>query len=102
MRLSEDRGRRDPEKIESRPLRKKKTQIHKNRGRLAQNVRWSGLCFFYTASLLSGLEMAALRRYTISVVLCLFMMGMCPLMIKDMPEWKGTAGSKMCEDENEI
>ncbi len=46
--------------------------------------------------------MAALRRYTISVVLCLLMMGLCPLMIKDMPEWKDAAGSKMCEDENEI
>ena len=46
--------------------------------------------------------MAALRRYTIFVVLCLLMMGLCPLMIKDMPEWKGAAGSKMCEDENEI
>ena len=46
--------------------------------------------------------MAALRRYTIFVVLCLLMMGLCLLMIKDMLEWKGAAESKMCEDENEI
>ena len=46
--------------------------------------------------------MAALRGYTISVVLCLLMMVLCPLTIKEMPEWKGAAGSKTCEDENEI
>ena len=57
---------------------------------------------FDTASLLLGLEMAALHRYTIFVVLCLLMMELCPLMIKDMPEWKGAAESKMCEDKNEI
>ena len=102
MQLSEDRGRRDPEKIESRPLRKKKTQFHENRGPLAQKFYASGPLFFYTAFRLSGLEMAALRRYTIAVVLCPLVMVRCPPGIKEIPEWKRAAGSKACEDENEI
>ena len=79
----------------------------RNRGSIKTEADWrriyAGLAsVFYTASLLSGLEMAALRRYTIFVVLCLLMMGLCLLVIKDMLEWKGAAESKMCEHENEI
>ena len=51
----------------------------------------------------SALENETLRKYTILVMLYKFE---CELMyqltIKDIPELKCAAGSKPCEDENEI
>ena len=76
--------------------------VKKHRDQLAQIFTQIGLSFLHSQCQLA-LENETLHKYTILDMLYKFERKLIyQLTIKDIPELKCAAGSKPCEDENEI